>query len=34
MYNAMVFNGTIPGPVIAVDKDDILNVTGVSLCIA
>jgi nitrite reductase (NO-forming) len=27
MYNAMVFNGTIPGPVIAVDQGDILNVT-------
>jgi nitrite reductase (NO-forming) len=26
-YNAMVFNGTIPGPVIAVDKDDNLNIT-------
>jgi nitrite reductase (NO-forming) len=27
MYNAMVFNGTIPGPVISVDQGDILNVT-------
>ena len=27
MYNAMVFNGTIPGPVIAVDKGDTLNIT-------
>lgn len=26
-YNAMVFNGTIPGPVIAVDQGDTLNVT-------
>ena len=27
MYNAMVFNGTIPGPVIAVDQGDTLQVT-------
>ena len=27
MYNAMVFNGTIPGPVIAVDQGDTLEVT-------
>ena len=26
-YNAMVWNGTIPGPVIAVDQGDTLNVT-------
>ncbi|MGA7541586.1 MAG: multicopper oxidase domain-containing protein [Nitrososphaeraceae archaeon] len=26
-YNAMTFNGTIPGPVIAVDQGDTLNVT-------
>ena len=25
--NAMTFNGTIPGPVIAVDQGDTLNVT-------
>jgi nitrite reductase (NO-forming) len=27
MYNAMVFNGTIPGPVIAVDQGDTLEIT-------
>jgi nitrite reductase (NO-forming) len=27
MYNAMVFNGTIPGPVISIDQGDILNIT-------
>jgi nitrite reductase (NO-forming) len=27
VYNAMVFNGTIPGPIIAVDQGDILQVT-------
>ena len=27
MYNAMVFNGTIPGPVIAIDQGDTLNIT-------
>jgi nitrite reductase (NO-forming) len=27
MYNAMVFNGTIPGPVIAVDQGDTLQIT-------
>jgi nitrite reductase (NO-forming) len=27
MYNAMVFNGTIPGPVISLDQGDTLNVT-------
>jgi nitrite reductase (NO-forming) len=27
MYNAMVYNGTIPGPVIAVDQGDTLMVT-------
>lgn len=27
MYNAMVFNGTIPGPVIAVDQGDMLEIT-------
>jgi nitrite reductase (NO-forming) len=26
-YNAMTFNGTIPGPVIAVDQGDTLNIT-------
>ncbi|MFL6339323.1 MAG: multicopper oxidase domain-containing protein [Nitrososphaeraceae archaeon] len=26
-YNAMVFNGTIPGPVVAIDQGDILNIT-------
>ena len=26
-YNAMVFNGTIPGPVISIDQGDTLNVT-------
>src|ERR687888_2741287 len=26
-YNAMVFNGTIPGPVIAVDQGDTLEIT-------
>jgi len=30
MYNAMVFNGTIPGPVIAVDQGDTLNITLVN----
>ena len=27
MYNAMVFNGTIPGPVISIDQGDTLNIT-------
>jgi len=27
MYNAMVFNGTVPGPVISIDQGDTLNVT-------
>ena len=27
MYNAMVFNGTVPGPVISLDQGDTLNVT-------
>lgn len=27
VYNAMVFNGTIPGPVIAVDQGDFLEIT-------
>src|ERR1041385_5246519 len=27
MYNAMVFNGTIPGPVVAVNQGDTLNIT-------
>ena len=27
MYNAMVYNGTIPGPVIAVDQGDTLEIT-------
>jgi nitrite reductase (NO-forming) len=27
MYNAMVFNGTVPGPVIAIDQGDTLNIT-------
>src|SRR5438093_12737119 len=27
MYNAMVFNGSIPGPVIAIDQGDTLNAT-------
>jgi nitrite reductase (NO-forming) len=26
-YNAMVFNGTIPGPVISIDQGDTLNIT-------
>jgi nitrite reductase (NO-forming) len=26
-YNAMVFNGTIPGPVVAIDQGDTLNIT-------
>ena len=26
-YNAMVFNGTIPGPVIAIDQGDTLEIT-------
>ena len=30
MYNAMVFNGRIPGPVIAVDQGDTLNITLVN----
>src|ERR671935_413122 len=30
MYNAMVYNGTIPGPVIAVDQGDTLMVTLVN----
>jgi nitrite reductase (NO-forming) len=30
MYNAMVFNGTIPGPVISLDQGDTLNVTLVN----
>ncbi|HVE36697.1 MAG TPA: multicopper oxidase domain-containing protein [Nitrososphaeraceae archaeon] len=27
MYNAMVFNGTIPGPVISINQGDTLNIT-------
>ena len=27
MYNAMVFNGTVPGPVISIDQGDTLNIT-------
>src|SRR5688500_11818573 len=27
MYNAMVFNGTIPGPVVAVNQGDTLEIT-------
>src|SRR6185436_6665214 len=27
MYNAMVFNGTIPGPAISIDQGDTLNIT-------
>ena len=27
MYHAMVFNGTIPGPVVAMDQNDTLQVT-------
>lgn len=27
MYNAMVFNGTVPGPVIAIDQGDTLEIT-------
>ena len=27
MYNAMVFNGSIPGPVISIDQGDTLNIT-------
>jgi nitrite reductase (NO-forming) len=27
MYNAMVFNGTIPGPVISIDQGDTINIT-------
>jgi nitrite reductase (NO-forming) len=27
MYNAMVFNGTIPGPVVAINQGDTLNIT-------
>jgi nitrite reductase (NO-forming) len=27
MYNAYVFNGTIPGPVIAINQGDVLNIT-------
>lgn len=27
MFNAMVFNGTIPGPVISIDQGDTLNIT-------
>jgi nitrite reductase (NO-forming) len=30
MYNAMVFNGTIPGPVISIDQGDTLNITLVN----
>lgn len=26
-YNAMVFNGTIPGPIVAVDQNDTLSIT-------
>ncbi|MGA8913141.1 MAG: multicopper oxidase domain-containing protein, partial [Nitrososphaeraceae archaeon] len=26
-YNAMVFNGTIPGPVVAIDQGDTLQIT-------
>jgi nitrite reductase (NO-forming) len=29
-YNAMVFNGTIPGPVISIDQGDTLNITLVN----
>ena len=27
MYNAMMFNGTVPGPVVSIDQGDTLNIT-------